>query len=615
MVPAGCTDGGPRAMSVPEIPGEVGADWALAIVEGLVSGGVRHLCIAPGSRSTALALAACRVPGVTTSVHLDERGAAFYALGYAKAVGAPAAVITTSGTAAANLLPAAVEARLSRTSLVLVTADRPPELRDSGAWQTIDQIKLFGDHVIWFHDLGTPSAAADRLRYAHQIGARAAATAAGPVSGPVHLNVPLREPLVGPRPSSSETAVRTRDGGTCAVWAPRPPPDGVVAELAESIRREPRGLIVAGPMGPRSGLALSLRHLARAAGYPLVADAASNVRFLPVASDEATTESWFAEPEPLVAGAEAFLRDHAWAASHRAEVVLRFGATPIWRPIAEHVGLATAGLTVVDPDATWDDPEHRAAHRILADPVLTAQALTAALGGEAKLAARWAESWCGQWRAADDAAGRMAARAFEQAPAETSLWVVAGILEALPQGASLYAANSMAVREIESFARVAPAGTRVLVNRGAAGIDGTVSAAMGAAAGSRRPTVLLCGDLAFLYDLNALTGAKGLDAPLVLVVSNDRGGGIFAYLDVARQPEFERAFRLHHDVDLASACAAFGVGYSRCTAPRALTEAVRAGLGAPGVTVVEVPVDMAVNTAAHRAYWASVAAQLQPAGG
>jgi len=603
--------------------------WARTLIGALARGGVGHVCVSPGSRSSPLALAVAERADLTVTIHIDERSAGFFALGYARASGRPAALVCTSGTAGANYLPAIIEAHYSRVPLVVLTADRPPEMRDSGAWQTIDQVGLFGGYARWFADLLPPDPRPDLLRYARVTAARAVAVARGRPAGPVHLNVPFREPLA-PEPARDRSDGGWDDGareiepspaadgdGSPGLAAP-PAPAGVAAEtlddLAARMAAEPRGLILAGLIDPPPGYAAAIAGLAAAAGYPILAEPAGGLRFGPH------------DRSHVIAGYDAFLRAPRWSDAHAPGLVLRFGASLTWKVVAGFLERhPRAYQAVVDPDHTWDDPTRLAALRLHADPVPLCESLVARLagvgGGESGAARR---AWLAEWRAAASVTSKARAEIVSQSVDGGRFdhvgWVYETLLESLAEGGVVYAANSMAVRDLDTFAPPVAKALRVIANRGAAGIDGTVSSALGAALGSGRPAILTTGDLAFLHDLNGLgavarDGARAADmgdVDLTIVVLNDDGGGIFAHLPIAGRDAatFTRFFRTPTGADLAAACATYGVPYRRATSPRELAAALEARPEVRGVRVIEIPIDLAANTALHHRLWRDVVAAL-----
>jgi 2-succinyl-5-enolpyruvyl-6-hydroxy-3-cyclohexene-1-carboxylate synthase len=576
--------------------------WATAFFDALATAGVRHVCVSPGSRSAPLTLAVANQPGLTTSVHIDERSAAFFALGYGRATGVPAALVCTSGTAAGNYLPAVIEAHYSRVPLVVLTADRPPELRDTGAWQAIDQIKLYGSYVRWFAEVATPDAAPDMLRYVRHVAGRAVAAARGRPAGPVHLNLPFREPLVDEQTRNAAAALHALLGEVGQPPAVAPThavvADDVLADLAARIRAEPQGLILCGTADPPPGYAGAIARLAAATGYPVLAEPASGVRYGPH------------DRSQVITGYDAFLRDPSWCSATVPGLVLRFGASLTWKQVAAYLARHPAAYQVlVDPDGTWDDPTRLAAVRLPAEPVPLCDALAhrVAEGSCQRVSDRAA--WRGHWLAAAEHARGARAAALATDGVGTVGWLYEALLAALPDGAVLYAANSMAVRDLDTFSDTMPTVLRVIANRGAAGIDGTISSALGAAYGSGAPTVLVTGDLAFLHDLNGLGAAHLPGVNATIIVLNDEGGGIFEYLPVAElAPEaFEHFFVTPPGADLAAGCATYRVSHVVVADAGAFARHLTASLGAPGVQVIEVPVDRAANTAAHRRYWAAVA--------
>jgi len=623
-------------------PAEPNRTWARAIVGELVRSGAALACVSPGARSSPLALALAELAArgeIEAWVHFDERCAAFMGLGFARASGRPALLICTSGSAGAHYLPALMEAHHSRVPLVALTADRPPELIDCGAWQATDQTRLFDGFVRWSRMLGMPSTDPARLRYARTSACRAVLEASGGISdlpgrgpgpGPVHLNVPFREPLVAwsldedPDPGAGGTAGTARAGrpdgapwvrartGAEPSWRAR---DHALDALAERIAGEPRGLFLAGLSEPDPALPRALVRLAAAAGYPILAEPTSGVRYAPEVDGS------------VIAGYDALLRDRTCSdALGPPRLVVRFGSTFTWRHVAEYIADASGALSVtVDPYAGWDDPTHTTAWRIAAAPVAFCEALAdrledladgAGWRGEADRAA-----WAARWRAASGAAAAVreeSLAAWREAPqvdgrAATAAWVCEAVLDSLPEGALLWAANSMAVRDLDTFTGPRSKAVFALASRGLAGVDGTLSTAVGAAAGWRsrtgRPAALVTGDLAFAHDLNGLAVAADERPDLLIVVLNDRGGGIFEHLPLAdgRRAAFERFFAVPPGIALDKACQAYGVPHARAADPRALGAAARLALEAGGLHVVEVPVDRAANTAAHRAYWAAAA--------
>ncbi|AEN72517.1 2-succinyl-5-enolpyruvyl-6-hydroxy-3-cyclohexene-1-carboxylate synthase [Rhodothermus marinus SG0.5JP17-172] len=546
--------------------------WADRLVDELVRCGVTHFCIAPGSRSTPLVAAVARHPEARAIVHYDERGTAFLALGYGRATGRPAAWITTSGTAVANGFPAVVEASQDEIPLLLLTADRPPELRDTGANQTIDQVKLFGGYVRWHFELPVPDPDLD-VALVQTTVAQAVYRSVRPPAGPVHLNCPFREPLI-PAPdalSPLEATGAPRTRYVAPVMAPDPQ---AVAELAAMLRSVARGLIVAGRLRTAEAAA-AVEKLAAHLGWPLLPDVTSGLRL---------GEGAF----PRVPFAELLLAEPERAARMlQPEVVLHVGGRFVSKRLLQFVQAARLRAYVHVHDSPIRlDPAHRVTLRLEADVARTCAALREALPGATE-----PSPWARRWQQADRAVQQRLQQQFqtEELAEPDVAWHLA---RWMPSTHGLVLASSLPVRLVHAWA--APDGARppVAANRGASGIDGTVATAAGFALGLARPVTLLIGDLALLHDLNSLALLR--ERPVVVVALNNDGGGIFSFLPIARHAEvFEPFFGTPHGLQFAHAARLFGLNYE---APRTLTElaqAYRAACARPSATLIEVRTERA----------------------
>ena len=571
-----------------------------AFVDELVAGGVASAVVCPGSRSTPLALALRAHPGIRVRVLVDERSAAFFALGMAKAGRRPVAVLTTSGTAAANLLPAVAEASLGRVPLVVLTADRPPELRDRGAPQAIDQVRLFGSHVKWFAELPLLDGEDVTRRHVRVVASRAVATAIAGPAGPVHLNVPFREPLVpngplGPLPEEPSTRV---------VAGRRLLDEAAAHDLARRLAGVERGLIVAGPQDDPA-LPAALAALAAALDWPVLADPLSLARCGPH------------DRSRMLARGDHLLRPGPWREAHVPELVIRFGAMPTSKPLLTLLEERRPALVVVDGDAGWREPAIVPATMVHAEAAATARAPAEVLNardrrsgaGRLRPAPARGSRWLDGWLTADHAADRAlrgwlgdrttAGEAFEGAP-------FAVLADLLPDGAILWASSSMPVRDMDAWLPAGPRALRPLANRGANGIDGVFSSALGAAA-TGAPTALVIGDLALLHDLSGLVAARLQDLSATIVVVSNDGGGIFSFLPQATASlpaaglpaHFEELFGTPHGIDLGPVVVALGAEH-RLVGPADLRAALEASLAAPGLRVLELRTDRARNVVLHR---------------
>lgn len=578
--------------------GEVLHAFVGAFVDELARSGVAHACVCPGSRSTPLALLLRKHPAIKVWTHLDERSAAFFALGMAKARREPVAVVSTSGTAAVNFAPAVVEASHARVPLLVLTADRPPELRDVGANQTIDQIRLYGSHVKWSVEVPLPEASEDAIRYVRTLACRAAATARDSQPGPVHLNFPFREPLVpaGDDVPPGARGVSHNSTGQSAPYvsiadAPRRPDPEELAPLATDLRSRPRGLILCGPQDDPDFPAAAVR-LAEALGYPVLADPLSQVR---CGSHHSRL---------VIDCYDAFLRDDELAQELAPEVVLRFGAAPTSKPLLQYLQRhARSRQTLVEGGAGWNDPGLVASDMLRMDPRALCEALLAALPSTARQpsAGEWVERWV-------QISQRTRAALQERLAAEPGLpepRVLAELAATLPEGAILFAGNSMPVRDLDTFFPGSSRPIRFLANRGVSGIDGVVSTALGASAVSPGPLVLVIGDLSFYHDMNGLLAAKHHHLSATVVLLNNDGGGIFNFLPQADEPEhFEELFGTPHGLDFRHVAELYGLDYRPIDSWETFRSVVTVAVGSQGVTLLEVRTDRRANVALHRDLWA-----------
>ncbi len=540
-----------------------------AFCDELARCGMEHACTAPGSRCTPIVLSLVREERIRSWSHIDERCAGFFALGAAKGSGRPVAVTCTSGTAAANLAPAVIEARHARVPLIVLTADRPPELREVGAGQTIDQLKLYGDAVKWFFEVGVDRAGPASLRWIRTLACRAYWTAVEGPPGPVHLNFPLREPLVldRPLPLPDDDTGRAGDRPYVAFDAGAPgapsggtPPSG-------------RVVIVAGADRDREA-ARSIARFAARLRIPLLADALSGAR----------------RGEAAIAHYDLLLRDPEFAAAHQPQFVIRTGDLPTSKPLrAWLAGLETAQIAF-DPDGTWHDPDAVVGMRI--------EAPYRALLGDQELDTD--DEWFASWRAADDAVAGAIERTLGDDLSEPL--VARSLGEWLPPEATLFVASSMPIRDVEEFVAAREDGPRVLSNRGANGIDGTISSAFGVrAAAGDGPVVLLIGDVALAHDIGGLLAASRLGLALTIVLLNNDGGGIFHFLPVAGETDaFEEHVATPHGLDFARAAALYGCGHSLVETVDALRAAVDTSIAGNATTITEVRTDREENLALHR---------------
>ncbi len=559
---------------------------ASAFAEELGRGGVRLAVVSPGSRSTPLAVALWREAGIEVEVIVDERSAAFFALGAAQAGGDPVALLCTSGTALANYHPAVFEADESGLPLIVLSADRPPELRGIGAGQTVDQIKTFGSSVRWFCEVGTHEADDDGLLHYRSVACRAIAAARGEVRpGPVHLNLPWREPLApvpveGAVTASDPLAVEGRPGRplTAVTRVDEEPTAFLLDEVAGHIGDAIAGVIVAGrQLDPE--LREPLTHLAAASGFPILAEPTSQLRSGP--HDRSRVVSTY----------DLLLREEHFARSVVPDLVLRFGEMPTSKPLRAWLAASGADQILVDPSGGWNEPSNRAAAILRADPTELAAGWAARLEGETRPEPR-------QWLEAEKVAAAALSAALSEETEITEPALHRALGAAHRDGDLVYTSSSMPIRDQEGFLAPGPADVLFLCNRGANGIDGLVSSGIGAARASGRPTTIVTGDLGLLHDIGGLAALRDVDVPVRILVIDNGGGGIFHFLPQGAamgEGEFEALLGTPRGLDAAKAAALFDLPHRRLEALGDLPGALAGGTG-----LIEVRTDRRANVAAHR---------------
>ena len=567
-------------------------EWARLLFGSLAQCGVKDVVVSPGSRSTPFAWAAAHTPGLTCHSLYDERSAAFFALGMARVTSEPALLLCTSGSAAANYFPAIVEASLAHVPLLVMTADRPLELQDAGAPQTIDQVKLYGDFARSFVDLGVPDAAPSALPSLQRIAAQAVLLSQRPVPGPVHLNARARKPLEPTPPvTEHDRAVAAEVDRLLARGAPRafgetasPDPRGI-ALLAERLSRAERGVIVCGPL-PLGSDAGPIGALAGKLSMPICAEATSQLRFGGSA------------PEGLAADAfDWALRSHV-SRTFAPSFILRFGGTPAAGGLDQLLAARGPTELCVVAEHGLPDPSNSAAVVVRGSPSVVARRLVEALSDHRPRPEQRAFSELvmrantATWRFVDSLLSAEDPYAAEGRYGEPR--AVRCVVGEVPPGGLLVLGNSLPVREVDQFVRSGPESFGVLCQRGSNGIDGLISGAAGAALAARKPTVLLVGDVSFAHDLGGLAAARRVDVPLVVVVLDNDGGRIFDCLPVSRlfeeRPELGELWLTPPRLELEHAARSFGLPYACPSGPVELGQSLREALERHGPSLVHVRV-------------------------
>lgn len=616
------TDGNADATTPASPPaadtGLVNLRFAQTLVDALAAAGVADAVISPGSRSTPLALAFLRQPAISCTVAIDERCAAFFALGRAKVSGRAVALLCTSGSAPANWYPAVIEAAQGGTPLLLLSADRPAELHGWGANQTIDQLRLFGSHVRASHALEAAQAgfSADWLQ---RLAARAVAESLAPLPGPVHLNLPFREPLLPaaepqdwPQPATLPAAAPAT--AAAALAEPLPShyapgwtalPDAAAIAAAADRLSGRRGVIVCGGGSFPPAFASALLALAAALDCPVFAEPLSGLRFAAISRSH------------LCVRQESFLRDSAFVASTRPDWVLRCGDFPVTKQLQLWLaGSAPVEQIVIAPPGRWHDPQHAATQVLHGDTTAIIAALAQSVSAAAPPA--WRQTFVRAEAAVEASAETLAAglaapfvggasadSVDRAAGHDADFWegvLIPALLARLPENFRVFCGASMAIRDLDSFSGGSRKPLTFLANRGTSGIDGNLSTAAGIAAAG--PTLALVGDLTCTHDIGGLALARG--RPLLIVVINNGGGGIFEYLPAASLPEFARGWLTPADADFAHMAATWGIAYQRAATRSALAAALDLALatlerGEP--CLIEAVIDREFSVARHREWW------------
>jgi 2-succinyl-5-enolpyruvyl-6-hydroxy-3-cyclohexene-1-carboxylate synthase len=549
-----------------------------ALLDEFVRCGMEHACTSPGSRNTPLVLSIAREPRLQSWSHVDERAAGFFALGAAKASGRPVAVTCTSGTAAANLFPAVIEAHEAGVPLIVLTADRPPELRDIGAGQTIDQIKLYGDMVKWFFELGVPDASAAGLRWVRALACRAYWTAINGRPGPVHINVPLHEPLVLSEPlAADEPGTGGRPEGQ--PWLRQTLGASPVTGAGGPQRHEfSKTVFIAGGLGPDPSLGTRLAALAARARVPLLADPLSGAR----------------SGSAAIAHFDLILRDPETAARLAPNVVCQIGELPTSKPLRRWLeGLDEVRYVHYAADERWHDPVSQVSERIvgplgdLLDRIERDQVMPDD------------SDWLDQWSQADSVVAHAIAEPLMPAGLSEPA-VITALAQFLPSSATLFVGASMPIRDVEEFFPVLNDPPRVLANRGANGIDGTVSSAFGAAAAGDGEVVLVLGDVTLAHDIGGLLAARRTGLKLTIVLLNNDGGGIFNFLAVSNEGEaFEHHIATPTDLNFALAAELYGFGHAHADSVDDFADALMGALAGTNSTIIEVRTDRLANRQLH----------------
>ncbi|MBS4191802.1 2-succinyl-5-enolpyruvyl-6-hydroxy-3-cyclohexene-1-carboxylic-acid synthase [Bacillus sp. FJAT-49705] len=566
--------------------------YIAAFVSELVNIGVEDVVVSPGSRSTPLAMVMAEHPELRVHIHVDERSAAFFALGMAKASKRPVAILCTSGTAAANYFPAIVEANIARVPLLVLTADRPHELRDVGAPQAIDQIHLYGNHVKWFVEMAPPEDSKDMIRYVRTICARAASTAKRSPAGPVHLNFPFREPLIPQLDKADLFELTERSAGYVRIQAGEYKlTNEEYNEIGENLSSYERGIIVCGSI-EADGFNEAVIALAERLQFPILADPLSQLRS---GSHSGTY---------IIDTYDTFLKNEKTKQYLKPDVVIRFGAMPVSKPLTIFLKEnSDVRQFVIDGGAGWRDPGMLSSEMVYCHETDFCRSIIPYISKKNSL------SYFEKWEKINQLTRKNLAEINElDVLSEGKLFYL--LTERLPEGATLFVGNSMPIRDLDTFFHFNHKSIRIMANRGANGIDGIISTALGAGT-FLQPLYLVLGDLTFFHDLNGLIAAKQFGIDINILLINNNGGGIFSFLPQASHPKnFEQLFGTPLDLKFQSVVEMYGGHYELITSWEHLSSSINANKEKPGLKVMEITTNRDKNIQEHRELWDAVSREI-----
>ena len=560
--------------------------WSQVFIEQLASLGVQYACISPGSRSTPLTYVLSRNRKIKSYIHFDERSSAFFALGLAKATGKPVLVVTTSGTAVAELYPAIIEAYQQRTPLIICTADRPPELIGTGANQTINQHNIFKNHIRWFRDLGLPSISDVGFHYLQKVAIKAYQISSFEDRGPVHLNLPFRKPL---EPFTYTDKVNKKivrikpqklSRNTYQIYNSSLDKSKDFRKVISELSDLERGIIIAGPMESNIQLLKKIIELSSLLEYPIFADGISQFRFNAINKDDRLLSNF----NLILASKKIFKEQNP-------EIIIQFGRIPTSSVMETFLAEIGAVRYTIDTYGDKHDPARNAKSTFAISPVSICKILISQLREENFK--RPKSNWLKDLVRADEVIEKVKSRIIERAKFPNEPSIINEVIKLIPANSGLIIGNSLPVRDLDSFTYKTSKRITVHFNRGASGIDGITSTALGIASRNKK-TFLITGDLSFLHDLNALAIAVKYSIPIVIVVINNNGGGIFESLPIANKVKhFDKFFVTPHNLDLGEIVKSFGINHKQITTKRELQQYFKNSLNQNIPSVIEIQTDAA----------------------
>lgn len=579
--------------------------WAGSFVNELAALGVKYVSLSPGSRNTPLTLAFANCKKIKSFVHIDERSSGFFALGVAKASGSPVAVVCTSGTATAELYPAIVEAYQQRVPLIICTADRPPELLNRGANQTINQNNMYKNHIRWFYDAGLPAPEYDKIRGLKLAASNAVYNSTIKSRGPVHINFPFKKPFE-PKTFTDEADIKilayaedtlTREENPCN------PADADITKekwflnIYRYFKKYECGLIIVGPDNYNSEFLNYCEILSKKLAYPILADGTSQLRFGTHCKDNVITNY------------DAFLRSEIFSAGHQPDIIIQFGRTVTSKGLDTFLNNCSAARFMVNDFGDWFDPADKAQAAYACKPYTFCKEIVSLIDSEG--ISRTNTNWLNEFNSEEKTASKLKAEIIDRSGFPNEGRIINELLNAIPDSCQVMISNSMPVRDFDYFASNCRKDIIVFNNRGASGIDGITSTALGIAASNKKPTILITGDLAFYYDLNSLLTAKNYNIPLVIVLINNNGGGIFEVLPISGYGDvFKKYFLVPHNLDFKNLVKAFGGKYKIISGWKNFNSSLKSAFTAKNFSVLEIKTNAVESLKTRRKFWKAVAGNI-----
>jgi 2-succinyl-5-enolpyruvyl-6-hydroxy-3-cyclohexene-1-carboxylate synthase len=578
--------------------------WAQIFIDQLAALGVRYACISPGSRSTPLTYVLSKKRKIKSFINIDERSSAFFALGLAKSTGKPVIVVTTSGTAVAELYPAIIEAYQQRTPLIICTADRPPELIGTGANQTIHQHNIYKNHIRWFRDLGLPSIGETGFHHLQKIAIKAYQISLTEDRGPVHLNFPFRKPLepfsytdevskkifqLKPQRITRNKSLYHNTTGNGLSKA--------FGRLTDELTKMEKGIIITGPMEYDRELIKDIKKLSALIKYPVFADGLSQLRCNAGKKDK-----------NIISNFNSILNSENFVRAHEPVIILQFGRTPTSSVLESFLKETNADRYLINKYGDKFDPTRNAKAILASESKIFCENLSSSI--QQKKITRHKSSWLKDFIYAEEISEKVKVGIIEKAKFPNEPYVINKIFKTVPSGSNIFIGNSLPVRDLDNFVNNTEKRFNIFFNRGASGIDGVTSTAFGIAL-SKKPTVLITGDLSFLHDLNALSIAVNYSIPLLMIVINNNGGGIFESLPIAgKVKRFREYFIAPHNLELAAIVKSFGINHQLITNRSQLQSHLIKGLNKNSPSVLEIQTNAVKSDELRNKYFSEVKKKL-----